>query len=296
MRSDLPTLNLLRAFEAAGQHLSFKLAAEQLFITPSAVSQQIKTLEEQLGIELFVRGNRELSFTETGRNYWQTIHKHINGIREATASLKSDQEQEILTVSMMPPVAKRVVLPKLAEFHALYPNIDLRIETSINNTNLNSGAADLAVRFGTPPWGGLIHEKLINTYIQLICPPSFTETYKLDNDAQNVLNIPYIQMTGRPDAWRLWFAQLGSGNYTPTGKAFHVDDYPAAIEAAETLGAALALIPLENPLIHSGRVEAPFPAIGPLDESIYAVYPESQKSRPVIRTFVDWLLKELRSL
>lgn len=112
MRNDLPTLNLLRAFEAAGQHLSFKSAADQLFVTPSAISQQIHSLEDQLGVSLFIRGNGSLAFTDAGRVYWLKIHHHLNGIRKATSELASPQSGELLRVSMMPPVAQREVVPK----------------------------------------------------------------------------------------------------------------------------------------------------------------------------------------
>jgi LysR family glycine cleavage system transcriptional activator len=295
MNNKLPSLNLLRAFEAAGQHLSFKMAAEQLFVTPSAISQQIHTLEAQLGFTLFVRGNRSLKMTEIGRNYWARIHHHLNGIREATAELQRQHATEVLRVSIMPPVSKRVVVPKLDNFHRDYPEIELHIDASPSNINLGSGLADLAIRFGTPPWEGLIHERLIDVYIQILCPPGFTERYQLEGNIGNVLKMPLVQMTSRPTAWwDLWFSQTGLGN--PSGKQFYVDDYPAAIEASETLGAALGLAPIEASLISSGRVESPFPPIGPMDEAIYAVYPLAQKNNPSVRAFIDWLREQLHAL
>jgi len=295
MRSDLPTLNLLRAFEAAGRHLSFKLAAEQLSVTPSAISQQIHTLEEQLGFSLFNRGNRSLDLTEAGLSYWQKIHHHLNGIREATAELQRRQSGSIVKVSIMPPVLNRVVLPNLDDFNHQYPDIELRLESTSNFANLQTGLADLAIRFGTPPWEGLLHEKLCSLSVQLICPPGFTERYDLDSNPANMLDMPLVQMTSRPDVWwHQWFSQKGLG--TPTGKKVYVDDYPAAIEASEAFGAALALYPIEAPLIASGRVEAPFPPLGPTDEAIYAVYPAPQKDNAGIRAFSDWLRKQLLAM
>lgn len=295
MRSDLPTLNLLRAFEAAGKHLSFKLAAQQLSVTPSAVSQQIHTLEDQLGFPLFIRGNRSLALTDAGRPYWQKVHHHLDGIREATAELQRRQSGIIVKVSILPPVLKRVVLPNLDDFYDLHPGIELHVESSTSFANLQTGLADLGIRFGCPPWDGLLHEKLCSLRVQLVCPPGYTERYKLDTRPANMMNMPLVQMTSRPDAWwKLWLSQKGLGS--STGKQIYVDDYPAAIEAAETLGAALAMYPIEVPLIESGRVEAPFEPSGPLEEAIYAVYPEPQKNNAGIRAFIEWLRRQLHAM
>jgi LysR family glycine cleavage system transcriptional activator len=110
-----------------------------------------------------------------------------------------------------------------------------------------------------------------------------------------MLELPLIQMTSRPDVWwDKWFSHQGMGS--PSGKNFYVDDYPAAIEASETLGAALAIYPIELPLIASGRVEAPFPPLGPMDEAIYAVYLAPQKHNPGIRAFIEWLRRQLLAM
>lgn len=293
-RRDLPTLNLLRVFEAAGRYLSFKKAAEALFVTPPAVSQQVKTLEEQLGVPLFIRKNRELAFTEAGEQYWQQINTQLNQLRQATATLRKDYSHRVLKISLMPPVASRVVLPNLASFHKEYPDIELRIETSLRNADVLSQQVDLAIRFGEPPWDGLQHEKLIDAYIQVVCPPGTSKKYQLKQTPKNICNVPLVHMTERPHAWKRWFEMTGFGE--PVGQQYYLDDYPAAMDAAESLGAMLALMPIETPLINSGRVEAPFPVLGPLEESIYAVYHESSQNDVAIRAFIAWLLQQLSNL
>ena len=293
-KQDLPTLNLLKVFEVAGQNLSFKNAAEQLCVTPSAVSQQIKTLEAQLGVQLFIRKNRELAFTEDGEKYWNAIHSQLNMMRSATAALRKSNTKNTLKVSLMPPVASRVVLPNLASFHEAYPDIDLRVEASLRNSDVSTQEADLAIRFGEPPWEGLQHEKMIDTYIQVVCPPGFTDQFKLKNSPKNICKAPLIHMTERPKTWPKWFEATGFGD--PVVKQYYLDDYPSAMDAAESLGAMLALMPIEAPLINSGRVEAPFPALGPLDESIYAVYHESNKDNQAVRSFIDWLQLQFNAL
>lgn len=294
---DLPTLNLLRTFEAAGQQLSFKLAAAQLCITPSAVSQQIQLLESQLGVQLFERHNRALSFTSAGADYWHKVQRQLNQLRAATATLRQQHSIQRLHVSVMPPVAQRVLFPHLSEFREQYPQLELHIETALAYTDLQQGKADLAIRFGTPPWPGLSHEKLLDVSVQLVCPPGFSERYGLRQNPHNICQIPRIEMSGRPDSWRQWLQQTGLCQAGEAeGPLFHVDDYPAAIQAAETLGAALALHPIENAQISSGRLESPFPPVGPLKDAIYAVYPPALSHQPAARAFIDWLGGLLRAL
>lgn len=284
---DLPTLNLLVAFEAAGRHLSFKLAAEQISVTPSAVSQQIQLLESQLGVPLFVRHNRALSFTDAGQIYWQKVQQQLSQLRQATADIRQQQNNQTLRVSIMPPVARRIVFPRFSEFEEAHPELRIHIETSLENTDLTHGQADLAIRFGLPPWNGLRHEKLSDVAVCIICPVGFTERYQLHRSTPGLHEMPIIEMDERPDAWHRLFRDMGLPPHQ--GKRFHVDDYPAAIEAAETLGAALALWPLEKPLLNQGRIEAPFPPQGPIDEAIYAVYPEHKANSPGLRSFIDWI-------
>lgn len=291
---ELPTLNLLVAFEAAGRHLSFKLAAEQICVSPSAVSQQIQLLESQLGVALFVRHNRALTFTPAGQIYWQKVQQQLSQLRSATAEIRQHQRSQTLRVSVMPPVARRVVFPRFHEFEEAHPGLRIHIETSLENTDLSQGQTDLAIRFGIPPWPGLRHEKLSDVAIAIICPPGFTERYHLMQSAQGLSNMPVIAMDERPEAWHRLFTDMGLAPHQ--GKRFHVDDYPAAIEAAETLGAALALWPLEKTLLNQGRVEVPFPPQGPIDEAVYAVYPPHKADLPGLRDFIDWITRCLQDL
>lgn len=294
---DLPTLNLLRTFEAAGQQLSFKLAAEQLCITPSAVSQQIQLLESQLGIDLFRRHNRSLTLTAAGEEYWQKVCRQLAGLRAATTELYQQHSRQRLRVSVMPPVANRVIFPHLAEFRQQQPDLELHIETALGYTDLQQGKADIAIRFGSPPWPGLVHEKLLDVSVQLVCPPGFSQQYRLQENPANIRHVPRIAMNDRPGSWQQWFEQTGiCQGQAADGPVFHVDDYPAAIQAAENLGAALALYPVENPLIQSGRLESPFPPAGPMNDAIYAVYPAVWQQHPAVRIFTGWLRDLLQAL
>jgi LysR family glycine cleavage system transcriptional activator len=289
------SLNLLRTFDAAARHLSFTLAGQELCITASAVSQQMRSLEEQLGLRLFERKARALSLTPAGEQYWRAIAGHLQGIDASTRALMSGQTRAPLRVSLMPPMASRVVLPNLADFQARFPDIELRLDASLRNLDLARDEADMAIRFGTPPWAGCQHEKLLDLYVQPVCPPAMAEAHALRQHPENLSRLPLIQMTERPDAWRRYLAMAGLGE--PQGQQeYFVDDYPAAIEAAQTLGVALAILPLEQPLLDSDRLAAPWPPLGPMPEAVYAVVRDQALAREDVACFSDWLKQQLAAL
>lgn len=289
-RPPLSSLNLLRAFEAAARLGSFKDAGEELCVTASAISQQVKSLEAQLGVTLFERQPRALLLTDTGKRYAAEIRPHLTALDEATLRLARAQPRT-LRVTMMPPLASRVVFPRLAEFRARHPEIEVHIDTRLAEVDLLQRQVDLAVRSGTPPWPGCTHEKLSDLWAQVVCPPALAAQYGLQENPMRIVGAPLVHMTTRPDSWPRFFAQLGLP--AATGTAYYVDDYPAAIEAATTLGAALAVMPLEQSLIDSGRVVAIGPAMGPLPEAVYAVMPADRQDSPPIRAFLDWLREQI---
>ncbi len=285
-------IGLLRAFEAAARLRSFKAAADELCVTASAISQQVKSLEAQLGVTLFDRHARGLSLTAAGERYAADIRPHIAAIDAATRRLRATHPA-LLRVTLMPPLASRVVFPRLAEFRAAHPDVELRIDTSLREIDLRQGEVDLAIRSGTPPWPGCTHEKLADLWIQPVCPPAVAARFGLGSDPAALARAPLVHMTERPDSWPLYFSVVGLP--APTGESYHVDDYTAAIEAAETLGVALAALPLEKPLIDSGRVTPVGPVIGPLPNGIYAVT-LAGKEPPAARLFLDWVSELLAGL
>lgn len=289
----LAPLNLLRAFEAAARLGSFKSAGDELCVTASAISQQVKSLEEQLGVTLFERQARGLLLTDAGKRYAAGIRPHLSALDDATRRLCA-ANRHVLRVTLMPPLASRVVFPRLADFRAAHPDIEIHVDTSVREVDLQQRQVDLAVRSGTPPWPGCVHEKLSDMWAQVVCPPALARELDLVANPLGIARAPLVHMTGRPDSWPRLFAQLGLP--PPTGEAYYVDDYPAAIEAAETLGAALAVLPLEKPLIDSGRVTAIGPALGPMPEAIYAVMLAEKQATPAIQAFLAWLRTQLASL
>lgn len=296
MRPVPASLNLLRTFEAAGRHLSFTLAGQELSITTSAVSQQIRSLEEQLGANLFERHSRGLKLTPAGERYWRDIQQHLTAIEKSTRALMAPgADSRPLRVSLMPPMASRVVLPGLASFRRDYPQVQLHLDASLRNLDLAADEADLAIRFGAPPWPGCQHEKLLDLYVLPVCPPAMAQSHDLEKHPEKLADLPLVHMTSRPDAWTRYF-QLAGMPPPSGGEAYMVDDYPAAVEAAETLGVALAILPLEQPLLDSQRLAAPWPPVGPMPEAVYAVVRDQASERQDVQDFLHWLKLELAKL
>ena len=163
-------------------------------------------------------------------------------------------------------------------------NVSIRIDSNTNDISIHKGEADLGIRFGDGNWPELESEKLLDVYLQPVFPPAFANEYDF-SDPESLRKVPLVHMTARPNAWSWWFEKNNLPPATPT-KEFHLANYPSAIEAAKSLGAALALIPIELDLIASETVIAPIEAIGPIEEGIYAVYTSKNKDNPTIKTFI----------
>lgn len=293
-RQRLDSINALWVFNIAAEYKSFKQAAEVLCVTPSAVSQQIKNLESSLGIILFERQHQSLKLTEAGEWYWQKIQPQLSLIQDYTSQLIQKFSHTVIQISCMPPLASRVIFPNLGSFQELWPEIELRFDVALKYLDLQHSSTDLAIRFGEPPWIGCEHQKLMDLKIQAVCAPQIASQFDLKADINNLVHAPLIHMTSRPDAWRLALSFMGLSSIEKQ-KAIYVDDYPAAIDAANNLGVALALTPIENSLIKNGQLVAIGPAVSGYGE-VYAVTKQGRLQEAPIQIFLVWLNKLLQDL
>lgn len=293
------SLNALRVFDAVAQHESIKLAGAELCLTPSAISQQIKLLEEQLGVVLFVREPNRLRLTDAGRQYAQDVHPLLAALEGVTHRLRAQQlDNAVLRVSLMPPMAHRVVLPGLSDFRQQHPGLTLQIDANVKDVDLRRRTADVAIRYGVPPWPGCVHEKLLDVSIQPVCSPELAQACHLSATQPDRLALaPKIHMQERPDAWQMYAAACGlSGTVAgPHPHDIHVDDYPTAMESGVSAGVSLAVMPLERPLLDSGRLVAAGPAMGPLPGGVHAVMLAEREHDPATGVFLDWLKARLAS-
>jgi len=288
----LPPLNALKAFAAAGKHLNLTAAAKEMFVTPSALSHQIRGLEEMLGIKLFIRSRHGLKLTDAGRQILPGISEAFDQMSKTMALLKPGKDSQTLTVSMLSTFAMRWLIPRLSRFQQLHTNIDVRISTSVELVSFESNDVDCAIRFGAGHWPGLAAIRLFAEQLTPVCSPSLITTEKPLNNPRNLEAFTLLHARLRPDDWRIWLNAVGLSDF----KAQHEQVYETrnfAIQAAvDGLGVAVIDPSLAAGEIESGRLIQPFRQTLTGENAYYLVYPEAHSEDPSIIALQNWLLEE----
>jgi len=206
----LPSLNGLRAFEVAARHLSFTVAASELNVTQTAISHQIRRLEEELGIRLFVRQNRALALTPEAREYLPGIRAAFNDLRLATDRLLRKDNENVLTVSTLASLAAKWLLPRLSAFQEAHPGIDVRITTSTGLVDFKTGDVDAAIRYGRGQWPGLRADWLMADQLFPVCSPALLGGNKPLRCPEDLAHQTLLHSSGGyDDDWRLWLTAAG---------------------------------------------------------------------------------------
>jgi LysR family glycine cleavage system transcriptional activator len=295
MNDRLPPLQLLRTFETAARLLSFKDAAEALHVTPSAISHQMKQLEEHLGIDLFSRVNRGLQLTAAGQQYRHEVADALGRLTRSTDDLHRRFGRPALRASILPLMAADLIIPALQSFQTKHPDIELRIETSIQMADFAKSDLDVAIRFGLGDWPGLACEKICNIIGTPVCSPNYAHANKL----KEIDDIRHCQLIGLPleeRAWERLAEAAGLQDFKPEHSLF-LDSLLSTSRAAEQgLGLAIGLFPLMSPLLQSGRLVAPFPIWVPVPEAYYMVWRPEDSNRPALTAFRDWIRELMGAL
>jgi LysR family glycine cleavage system transcriptional activator len=290
MAKNLPALHLFSIFEASARLQSFKLASEELFITPSAVSHQIKALEHAIGLTLFIRKGRGVNLNAAGKMYLDYVQKSLQILEEGTKKLKNRFASPTLKISSFPTMATNVIIPELGMFQNAHPEIDIRIETGLNVADLRYDDFDLAIRIGVGDWPNVKIRKLLDLQIAAVCSPAFADKYQLTQFEQ-VNDVPLIDLANMDNIWQTW-AKVAHVDNINIKHSLTLSNYDATLHAAEQgLGLALALMPIENSLLARKVLVNPFNRTVPFGQSLYAVYREDDKDRHDIQCFLDWLTK-----
>ncbi len=290
----LPSLNGLRAFESAARHLSFTLAAAELNVTQTAISHQIRRLEEQLGLRLFVRRNRALALTREAEVCLPSIRTAFEDLRRATARLRRPEREGLLTVSTTASLAAKWLVTRVATFQDANPGIEVRITTSSHLVDLQREEVDMAVRYGRGSWPGLRAQWLMAEDIFPVCSPSLLQGVKPLKRPEHLVHHTLLHATVSREDWQLWLTAAGQPVSLATRRGLSFDQSFMAIQAAvEGLGVALGRTRFVEADIAAGRLVVPFDVVLPADAGFYIVAPEQTADTPMIAQFRDWLISSV---
>jgi len=294
----LPPLNALRAFEVAGRRGSFTRAAEELGVTPAAVSQQVRLLEAILNQPLFERLPKQLQLTPAGAALLPGLLDGFRRIGEAVNAAFAGDEAHRLQVSVAPSFASKWLLPRLDSFQAAHPDIELTIDASMQLVDLTRGEADVAIRYGAGDYPGLVAERLLNEEVVTVCSPALLE-------GPNALRTPadlahhLLLHDASPDrdescpTWEMWLSAAGVHGVDGR-RGLRFNQASLVLEAAVLgRGVALAKAAIARGDLEAGRLVRPFGISMPVGFAYYLVYARGRAGEPKIGRFRSWLLQEI---
>ncbi|MDH3265498.1 MAG: LysR substrate-binding domain-containing protein [Gammaproteobacteria bacterium] len=295
-----PTISLrgLRTFCVAARYGSFRTAGEELFVTASAVSHQIKSLEEELGEQLFDRNSRELSLTETGKSLYEDVSPLIDQLNQVAASYKKGSTSSSIRISVQPFFASEYFVPRLSEFTARHPEIDIQVGTSDESAEKLPSDADLSIRLFKSPPPDLPSNLLFPLRLVPAGSPALKENMSMAKKGKKAIvgDFPMIVHESHPKAWAHWSAATGI-ELPAKNKVIRLDSMIAVVRAAEQgIGAALVPVPLADLWFKQGSIVRLFDNEYVADVSYYLVCKEDRTNDPSVSLLQDWILKNFAAV
>jgi len=311
----LPPLNSLRVFEAAARHLSFKEAANELSITQAAVSHQVKSLEDYLGVQLFKRAGRGVQLTEAARACLPKLREGFDALAAAVETIHVRADETDLQITAPPVFTARWLMPRLADFAKREPKIDVRVVSSskmvdagardsaqlVGNFDLRSESSGVEIHLGAGDYPGYRADKLFGVSTIVVANPELVKgTPGLKEPADlakhTLLHDDAMDLVAQGHAWEKWLDVAGVGDKVDGTRGPHFSTNILSLEAAsQKLGIALALRPLVDADLASGRLCAPFKTALTPKSAYYLVCPEVISERPAVVAFRRWLLSQAES-
>ncbi len=295
-RNALPPLDLLVGFESAARHLSFTKAGEELFLTQSAVSRQIKELEDELGVALFQRRHRALALTEAGQQFYGATAQVLATMRAATERLRTQAGKRSVAVTTTHSFAALWLIPRLAGFTRAHPGVDVRITAETRVQDLARDGLDIAIRHGPASLAGPDALRLMGEKVFPVCSPKLVKRIALDKpeDLRHHVLLQYDDPDGRHPwlHWKTWLEVERIADLRPAG-TLSFSGYEQIIPAAVAgHGVALGRSPLVQDLLASGELIAPFRSTADPARAYYAITAKDSAARPEVADFVAWLKEE----
>lgn len=283
MAQRLPSLRAVAIFVAAGRALSFNDAAKAMNLSPSAVSRRIRDLELELGTSLFRRFNRRLELTPAGARYLEAVGQAIDLIERESEAIRPRRRGPTLRLSVLQSFASLWLLPRLAAFRAVRPDIDVLVETSSELVDLGDDRFDAAIRFGEGRWPGLLAERLFEVRVMPVAAPGLLPQ-RVPASAAALDKTTLFHISQAPDLWPQYLAGIGLGDYRPRRSQTFDNAQVMLAAVANGLGVGLAAHELVEAQLKSGRLVEPFsnPPVT-LKQSYYLVYTKSRRDQPALR-------------
>ena len=298
-RRNLPSLDLLRGFEAAARNLSFTKAAEELFVTQSAVSRQVKSVEDHLGVALFARRHRALALTEAGHDLYRVTAQALRQISDVAASIRERSAGRTLTVTATIGLASLWLIPRLADFRSQRPDIDIRISADNKMLDLEREGIEVAIRYCMPkaaPEGAI---KLFGEVVLPVCSPKLITRAAPLSRPEDLRHHVLLHYEG-PDGvtpwlnWTVWLETMQLPGVKPAG-SLRFSQYDQVIRAAiDGQGVALGTSPLVRQLIRQRKLVAPLEKKFESTRAYYLVVSADAAGRPEVKEFAAWLLRQAK--
>ncbi len=299
MSNRLPALNGLRAFEVSARYLSFSKAAEELHVTPAAISQQVRSLEQQLGVALFHRRVRALELTEAGKAALPHLSDGFARLQSGVDAMQLTREVDYLTVSVAPSMGARWLVPRLDRLHKAHPEIEIRIDAKDDLANFTNDGVDVGIRYGLGNYHPHIAERMLAANAFPVSSPALLKDGALNcpNDLANVtlLHSTWDDKSESVPGWRMWLKAAGAIAVDPEPGPRLGSDNMLVEAALAGQGVALISDAMISRELENGDLVRLFPPaeFEETDFCYFLVYPERHRSTPKVMAFRNWIFKEI---
>lgn len=297
MRPFIPSLQSLMAFESAARHLSFTRAAQELSVTQTAISHQIKALEDRLEIKLFTRRRNTLALTPAATEYLRSVSEAISLLAIASDNTRKKKVNAMLVIACLPAYAVHCLIPRLPDFQRRHPDITLHLSTSPNFDEFHSNAFDVAIRYGSGRWNGIRADLLQGEQFFPVCSPALLREIGRDgSDAERLARFVRIRTyfySLYQDDWPAWLEAAGHSQVRFAGEAVFQLQVTSQSAAIEGVGLAIGRTPLVNRELARGTLVEPFSVRVTSNSSYYLASTTAKAKLPQVEAFRAWALASL---